>query len=63
METFCYKEMKIYEYDAGHMTKMAATPIYAKKSFHNFLLRNMRADFNEICYIALGTLAHHSLFK
>ena len=32
METFCYKEMKIYEYDAGHMTKMAATPIYAKNA-------------------------------
>ena len=30
METFCYKDMKIHEYGAGHMTKMAATPIYAK---------------------------------
>ena len=62
METFCYKEMKSYEYDAGHMTKMAATPIYSKNA-HNFLLRNKRADFNEICYVAFGTLAHHSLFK
>ena len=25
-----YKEMKIYEYDVGHMTKMAAKPIYGK---------------------------------
>ena len=32
METFCYKKMKIYEYDAGHMTKMAPTPIYAKNA-------------------------------
>ena len=30
--SFCYKEMKIYEYDAGHMTKMAATPTYAKNA-------------------------------
>ena len=26
------KEMKICERDAGHMTKMAATPIYGKNS-------------------------------
>ena len=30
MKVFRYKEMKIYEHDAGHMTKMAATPIYGK---------------------------------
>ena len=32
METFCYKKMKIFEYDAGHLTKMAPTPIYAKNA-------------------------------
>ena len=33
METFYYKEMKMYEKnDAGHMTKMAATPLYAKNA-------------------------------
>ena len=28
MYAFRYKEMKIHELDAGHMTNMAATPIY-----------------------------------
>ena len=45
----------------GHMTKMAATPIYGKKPFKN--LRNRRADFHETWYVALRTLANHSLFK
>ena len=30
MLVFRYKEMKINEHDAGHMTKMAAMPIYGK---------------------------------
>ena len=30
MYEFRYKEMKIHEHDAGHMTKMTATPIYGK---------------------------------
>ena len=46
----------------GHMTKMAATPIYGK-TFQNFLLQNLRADFHETWYVASGTPAHHSLFK
>ena len=53
--------MKVWWHDAGHMTKMAATPIYGKKPFKN--LRNRRADFHETWYVALGTPAHHSLFK
>ena len=43
--------MKICYYDVGHMTKMAATPIYGKKHF-----KNQWADFSEMWYIALGTL-------
>ena len=27
-----YEEMKIHEHDAGHMTKMAATPLYGKNT-------------------------------
>ena len=27
MEDCIYKEMNLYEYDVGHMTKMAAKPI------------------------------------
>ena len=30
MKAFRYKEMKIWWHDAGHMTKMAAMPIYDK---------------------------------
>ena len=30
MKAFRYKEMKIWLHDAGHMTKMAAMPIYGK---------------------------------
>ena len=36
--TFMYKEMKIHQHHAGHMTKMAAMSIYGKhtlnSSFH-----------------------------
>ena len=46
----------------GHMTKMAATPIYGK-NLKNLLLQNRRADFHETWYVASGTPAHHSLFK
>ena len=56
-------EMKIYYYDAGHMTKMVTTPIYGKKPFKNLLLRNRWTDFHETWYVASGTPAHHSLFK
>ena len=55
--------MKIYQHDAGHMTKMATMPCpYMVKTLKN-LLRNRRADFHETWYVALGTPAHHSLFK
>ena len=30
--------MKIYQHDAGHMTKMAATPIYGKNPSKIFFL-------------------------
>ena len=46
----------------GHMTKMAATPIYGKKPFKN-LLQNRQADFHETWYVASETPAYHSLFK
>ena len=43
--------MKIHVHDAGHMTKMSATPIYGKiPSKH--LLRNRRTDFHETWYVA-----------
>ena len=55
-------EMKIYLHDAGHMTKMTAIPIYGKNHSKIFF-RNQWADFLETWYVALGTPAHHSLFK
>ena len=45
-----YKEIKFHEHDAGHMTKMAAMPIYGKNTlntFKNLLSRNQWADFNK----------------
>ena len=55
--------MKIYKHDAGHMTKMAAMPIFGKKTFKNLLHRNQRADFHYTLYVAFGTPAHHSLYN
>ena len=44
------------------MTKMATTPICGK-TFKSLLLKNQRADCNEIRYVALTMRTHHSLFK
>ena len=54
---------KVCSRHLGHMTKMAATPIYGKKPFKNLLLQKRQADFHETWYVASGTPAHHSLFK
>ena len=55
--------MKIYWHNGGHITEMAAMPIYAKKTFENLPLRNRWTDFHETWYVALVAPAHHSLFK
>ena len=52
--------MKTHEGDAGHMTKMAATPIYDKNPSKIFF---SWTDFHKTWYVASGTPAHHSLFK
>ena len=44
------------------MTKMAATPIYGKKTFKD-LLQNQKADDLETWYVALGMWGLPSLFK
>ena len=41
--------MKILWQDAGHMTMMAATLIYDKKTFKTLLLQNRQADYHETC--------------
>ena len=46
----------------GHMTKMAATPIYGR-NFKNLLLQNQRANDLGAWYAAFGTWAQQSLFK
>ena len=40
--------MKIYERDAGHMTKMAATPIYGKNSLKIFFSWTGRPIFTKL---------------
>ena len=47
----------------GHMTKMAATPIYGKKPFKNLLLQNQTADDLGTWYVAFGLWGLQSLFK
>ena len=50
---------KIYINGPGHMTKMAAMPIYGKNPSKIF----GRADFHETWHVASGIPAHHSLYK
>ena len=38
--------MKIHQDNTGHMTKMAAMPIYGENSFKNLLSRNHWAGFD-----------------
>ena len=45
---------KSYINDLGHLIKMAATPIYEKKSFRNLLPWNRLADSLEPWYVASG---------
>ena len=63
MKTPYDKMAKIYAKYFGHMTKMAAMPIYGKKTFKNLLLQNQKADDLGTWYIALGMWDLPSLFK
>ena len=47
----------------GHMTKMAAMPIYGKKPFKNLLLWNGLTDFKETWHEALMTQALQCVYK
>ena len=62
MSAIRYMKMKIYNHDAGHMTKMENMPIFGE-NLQNLLLRNQRADIHETWFVALGTPARHSLYK
>ena len=46
--------MKFYLHYAGHVTKIATTPLYDKKPFKNLLPQNQQTDFNETWYVACG---------
>ena len=58
MKTPYDKSAKIYTKYFGHMTKMAATPIYGKN-----LLQNQKASDLETWYVVLGMWGLPSLFK
>ena len=52
-------ETKVCSNGPGHMTKMAAMPIYDK----NLLLQNLKANDLETLYAALASRVLPSLFK
>ena len=54
--------MKIYTNDLGHMTNMAAMPLYGK-SLKNLLLQNKKTDDLETWYVALSMQVLLRLFK
>ena len=53
---------KVRSNDPGHMTKMAARPIYGKK-LKKLLLRNQKTNDLENCYAGLGARVLPNLFK
>ena len=55
--------MKIYANGIGHLTNIAATPTYGKKTFKNVLLQKQWADSSKTWHVALKMQAHHNLFK
>ena len=63
MKTPYAKLAKIYTKYFGHMTKVAAMPIYGKNPFKNLLLQNQEADDLGTWYVALGMWSLPSLFK
>ena len=53
---------KVYINHPGHMTNMAATPIYGK-NLKNLLLQNKKSYDLEDWHVVLGTQALQSLYK
>ena len=54
---------KVCSRHLGHMTKMAARPIYGKNPSKIFFSRTGRPIFTKTWYVASWTPAHHNLFK
>ena len=55
--------MIIYINELGHMTNMAAMPIYSKKTLKNLLLQNQYTDDLETWYMALSMQVLPRLLK
>ena len=53
--------MKIYFYDAGHMTKIAIMPIYGNNTINPSFPEPL-GNLDETLYVASETQAHQSLF-
>ena len=56
-------EKKIYINELGHMTNMAAMPIYGRNLKKNLLFQNQWIDELETLYVALAMQVLPKLFK
>ena len=54
---------KVYINGPGHMTKMAAMPVYGKNLKKNLLLQNQLSYDLETWHVASGTQVLQSLYK
>ena len=54
---------KVYINVPGHMTKMAAMPIYGKRHFENLLFQNQKSYDLETWHVSSETQALQSLYK
>ena len=63
MELFLEEVLKVYINGTGHMTKMAAMPIYMVKTFRNLLLQNQKLYDLETWHVASMAGVLHSLYK
>ena len=61
MKAYGRMEMKIYTNEFGHMTNMAAMPIYGKNLKN--LLQNQKTNDLETWYVALSMQVLPKLFK
>ena len=52
---------KVCSRHLGHVTQMAATPIYGKHPFKNLLLLNLQVDFHETWYVTSGGFVYFVL--
>ena len=55
--------MKSYYYDAGHMTRTAAIPVYGKKNLLIFSSLEPVDQFHRTWYVESGTTTYHYLLK